>query len=355
MTADDNAALIIRPDQTEWTPEQLKVIQELSKDKFDNVVDPEDPVLTLFLHKCQRTKLDPFSAQIYLVNKGAKYSIQTGIDGYRIIAQRTGEYAGQDGPYWCGPNRTFYDVWLDIKEPAAAKVGVYRKGFAAPLYGVATWKSYGGYQSVWKKMPDIMLAKCAEALALRKAFPADLAGIYTAEEMAQSEYEGALHLEEITPVQADAEQSAALAESGRARVQQIAADLAEGAIDGTKAAALRTELLSLYRAVEGAGVDTAPFNDEMTLLEAIKHFGGEMKKIADGGSVTVAAPAYPWSSLSIDQSPDEWVRYIDKIVSEQELHDLTAHAKRVGILPALEGAIAQAREDLKAPLPSEAA
>lgn len=345
MTTDDNAALIIRSDQTVWTPAQLKVIQELARDKEGHTVDPEDPILLQFLHKCQRTKLDPFSAQIYLVKKG-RYSIQTGIDGYRIIAQRTGEYAGQDGPYWCGRNGVFRDVWLDDDVPLAAKVGVFRKGFAAPLYGVATWKSYGGYAPLWKKMPDVMLAKCAEAIALRKAFPDDLAGIYTAEEMAQADFRP--DEEAVTPVQTVAERAHAMAAAVRERLQQIAA---EPPVDAESAAPIRAELKDLFRQVGVEGIDVEPYDESRTLMDAIKEWGAKMKELTEGGTVTIAAPAldYPWASLEAASGLDEWVAYVDKVTSEQELHDLKAHAKRHGVYPGISDALAQAGEDLKAP------
>jgi hypothetical protein len=88
-------------------------------------------------------------------------------------------------------------VWLSSKYPAAARVGVLRTDFAQPLYAVARWESYvqmvkdkdSGGQKVgpmWARLPDVMLAKCAESLALRRAFPQELSGLYTAEEMGQA-------------------------------------------------------------------------------------------------------------------------------------------------------------------------
>lgn len=143
-----------------------------------------DSELHLFVEYCKRTGLDPFSRQIYALRVGGKMSIQTSIDGFRVIAERAGDYAGQDGPYWCGNDGKWTDVWLSNEMPAAAKVGILRRSFGSPLYAVAHWGEYAqGNSPMWKKMPALMLAKVAEALALRKAFPNDLSGLYTSEEM----------------------------------------------------------------------------------------------------------------------------------------------------------------------------
>lgn len=152
-----------------------------------------DDELQLLFYQANKTGLDPLSKQIHLIKrwnsklKKEVATIQTGIDGYRVIAERTGSYAGQDEP-------SFEYAKRGDRIPLSASVTVYRiimnqrVGFAATAFydEYVGLKKDGQPNSFWAKMPKGQLAKCAEALALRKAFPNDLSGIYTIEEMGQT-------------------------------------------------------------------------------------------------------------------------------------------------------------------------
>ncbi len=203
-----------------YSPEKIALIKRTIAE------GASDDELALFIAQCQRTGLDPFSRQIYSIQrqvydpklnrKVSRMVTQVSIDGLRLIAERSGLYAGQVGPYFSGPLPAIraeqedpaehservdlmrnqegvgnYSVWSDIWSsttyPFAAKVGVIRKDFAEPLFSVAYWSEYcpifdGKPSLMWSRFPTLMLAKCAEASALRRAFPQELAGLFTPEE-----------------------------------------------------------------------------------------------------------------------------------------------------------------------------
>lgn len=159
--------------------------------------------LALFLYTAERTGLDPLTKQIHFVKRDSKQKIngqwvvvptmtvQTGIDGYRAIAERTGKLAGIE-------DAVFDSEEEDHPKKATVTITKLIEGNMVKFTASARWTeyavSYPGFNggpaklgAMWAKMPYLMLAKCAEALALRKAFPNDLSGIYTNEEMQQAD------------------------------------------------------------------------------------------------------------------------------------------------------------------------
>jgi phage recombination protein Bet len=201
MTTDQaaSAALAIRDGQQEWTDNQLAAFKQLGMEGAP-AAD-----LAVFLHRCQVTRLDPFAGQICMVKRGSKWTIQTEIDGYRVIAQRAAKRDGvvlSYGPtYWFNAAGEKSELWLGDGDPAGAAVTVYKDGKPHP--GQVRFASFvqrdrdGHVTRQWKTMPDHMIAKCAEAQALRKAFPHDLEGIQTAEEAAYAEPQ--ITVTQVTP------------------------------------------------------------------------------------------------------------------------------------------------------------
>ena len=147
--------------------------------------------LKLFIRVCEKTGLDPITQQIYPEKRGSydskKMVVVTKIEGYRLIAHRTGLYDGQDDALHgsecaCPMSKT-------MKHPEYASVKVWRKGSGHATTGTRMFHECvamtrtGDVAQAWKRMPYLMASKCAEAHALRKAFPNDYSGIYTNDEV----------------------------------------------------------------------------------------------------------------------------------------------------------------------------
>ncbi len=175
---------VSNPQGVMWTPDQIELIKNTVAKGATN------DELKLFLYTASKTGLDPLTKQIHFIkrkdykNNRDVVSIQTGIDGYRAVAERSGTLAGIDD--------ASYEVNAETSKPNKATVTVYRvvNGTRVPFTASARWSEYaptGTQAFMWNKMPFLMLGKCAEALALRKAFPNDLSGVYTHEEMQQAE------------------------------------------------------------------------------------------------------------------------------------------------------------------------
>lgn len=160
----------------DFTQEQVELIKKQIAPKAN------ENELKLFLYQCKRTGLDPLARQIYCIPIGGRMTIQTSIDGFRVVAERSGSYAGQSEPEF---------VEDEKGKIVCCKVRVFKFSPSGQRYeasvGVAYWSEYAQNSPMWNKMPHTMISKCAEALALRKAFPQDLSGIYTTDEMQQAQ------------------------------------------------------------------------------------------------------------------------------------------------------------------------
>lgn len=157
----------------------------------------------LFCRACERSGLDPFGRHVYPVKreqfnpetrrKESTFAAEATIDGLRLSAERTAKYRGQIGPFWCGPDGQFLEIWTSPEPPTACKVGILREDFQEPVWGKALYQEFvqtypdGEPTPFWLKMAANQLAKCAEALGFRKAFPREFSGLYTHDEMGQSE------------------------------------------------------------------------------------------------------------------------------------------------------------------------
>ena len=175
VDVEDERALVPRPDVHLTAGQVLSGLHTVRTVLAPDLTDEE---LRLFAMVATRSGLDPFAKQVYAVKRQGRVTFQTGIDGYRSIAARTGLYDGQDEPEFgppceCGSDRP-------AGHPEYAIVRVYRKGVGRPIPGRADWHEFkpepgqsGRQDAMWVRMPRVMLAKVAEAIALRKAFPYD--------------------------------------------------------------------------------------------------------------------------------------------------------------------------------------
>lgn len=271
-----SGSLTLDPTQTKLSPDQRAALSAITN------ADPDSqiawPHLRVYLHVCQRMNLDPWRKQAYLIQRGkgddAKFTIQVGIDGYRTVAARTRLIVGAATWLWTGNDdddkswrfneatgvmqRVWYDEWPESRGyPGAAKAvirhydamgnvvvsdAVAHWGMYAPMY--EKWEGARGNRrkvigedgkpvtelgEMWAKGPAHMLAKCAEALVLRKVFPDEFAGTVTFEEMARADME--------ERVKREREQAAARKQAfADAKARQVAASAPQQAASAPAAA-----------------------------------------------------------------------------------------------------------------------
>jgi hypothetical protein len=149
--------------------------------------DLTDAETQFVLEWCRHAQVSPFLRHIHVWKQGGKLQFQISIDGMRAIGMRSGKFRGRLGPFWCGPDGEWRDVWLTETPPVAAKVGILWAGLDQPVWGVCrigAYKSRPGAGPLWNVMADVMGAKVAEAVAWRVVSPVDMGGLYVGGELA---------------------------------------------------------------------------------------------------------------------------------------------------------------------------
>lgn len=197
MTPIDPTSALARPNQPlsitrkVFGDERIEVLKEqLGRGWKEPMTDAELEHIALV---CEETRLNPLVKPplIYFIKRwDARLSKevmtpQVSIDGLRLIAQRSRDYAGQVGPLWTADGKEWTDTWLSDDPPAAAKVGVQRRGFKDPIWSVATWKEWAQYVDeyrggnktgkkvlapFWQTKGAHMLGKTAEGMSIKRAF-----------------------------------------------------------------------------------------------------------------------------------------------------------------------------------------
>ena len=168
-----------------------------------------DEAVCMAVDYCKARGLDIFKKPVHIVpiwdkKKGRLVeTVWPGIAELRTTAARTGDYAGKDAPEW-GPDKTQqFDSNVTVTFPEWCRVTVHkivhghRVGYTGEVYWIETYASKGKANTpneMWRKRARGQLAKCAEAEALRAAFPEEIGGEHSAEEM-----EGQETLIDVTP------------------------------------------------------------------------------------------------------------------------------------------------------------
>lgn len=233
----------------------LAATTDFSREQIDTLKQTvakgaNDSQLALFLQVCKSRNLDPFVRQVFYTPQG----IIVSIDGFRAIAERTGAYAPGGTRYEYDANGGLVAAYVTVKKLVA---GTWHEVEESAFY-----EEYRGGSPIWKKMPRVMLAKCAEARALRRAFSADLSGLYAAEEMDQAQREEPRQVQQATvtvlPVQASTKLDLLLGEIDAASdmdaLKLVAAKIsaAKSSLDSSEQMSLRDAYVAKRNTLGGA-------------------------------------------------------------------------------------------------------
>jgi hypothetical protein len=147
----------------------------------ENARPPTDVELSDFGEACMLQRLNPFDRQIYFAFINRRWTYFIGVHGRLVLALRTGEVTGMEGPLFCHKRSDeqrarreppdWDELWDDNTPPHAAKFVVMRKGMTRYPTGTARWAEYGKNTPVWQDRPTLMLSYKAITRALNLTFP----------------------------------------------------------------------------------------------------------------------------------------------------------------------------------------
>ncbi|MEV0735418.1 recombinase RecT [Streptomyces sp. NPDC050549] len=310
--------LAIREDQKAFEDQQLRALRAA----FPDLAEASPAQLGIFFHYCKASGLDPFGRQIYMIKRKSRgeirWTIQTGIDGYRLIARRAADRAGQSIAYedfvWYDAEGGEHTVWLRDEPPAACRVVVWRGDSRFPA--VAHWREYApkvwDYEAqeyklggLWPQMPASQLSKVAEALALRRACPADLSGLHVDEE---------LHAADAAESRERVQAAAAQLKSGRAVQPDKSEQGGKNPSSGDAGDVVEGEVVDVQD--DNAAADTkaaqenekAPSVDPRAELEEVRREAQQLAKHLDIGFDTVNERCFDDFGVSYQDATTEQLR-----------------------------------------------
>lgn len=297
---------------------------------------PKQPTkheLTIFAQYCAANGLDPLGKDIYFIkDKKGKVHYQISIDGLRGRSESSGEYLGRLGPLWVDKAGIWHDHWIWEEAPMGCKVGILRRGYTEPTWGFARFASYCQSKeswSNWGKMPEVMIAKCAEAQAHRAAFPKNCARLYVAEEMMEV-VEGMV-VEELPSKPLNTKKfGSPVIDEAEAKAISVAPE-SEPATEDEKAAALKRIQTTMNGTPTKPEPEPEPSPDAATdeEFEHIKRatglFGGQIiEKVRNAVEEPAAeefAPEDDGEFATVQEIEEVWPRLVAKYGRSQELWD----------------------------------
>lgn len=188
-----------------YTPadgEELTLTTNVVRNILSNNANVTDQEILFFVALCKSQKLNPFTREAYLVKYGNQAATQ--LVSYTVLLKRAfahPKYAGMESGITMlspdGRRIVRREGYAPFKRLGGAVIGawarVHIKGYECPIYvevdfdEFAGKKKDGSLNSMWSKMPGVMIHKVAVAHALRLAFPCEFSGMYVAEEFGNEE------------------------------------------------------------------------------------------------------------------------------------------------------------------------